>query len=278
MRAVNFYQLNTVTNTNTTPSSANALYTDLSGYYDLMCSDINYQAQSQHVQRLHQFFGNGGKQHLDLACGTGPHVRYFIDNGYQSSGLDINQPMLDIAQQRCPEAYFMLGDMTKFSLSEPVDIISCFLYSLHYCADLAKLQDCFASVHRALKLDGIFCFNAVNKDLIDNKVFERHTAEQDNSHFVFTSAWHYPGTGDKQSLLLSIEKTSSLNNQETNQQAPQQTSQTWQDHHPMVALNFEQLRQLLSPYFEVQMFEHDYDKIIPWNQTSGNAIFVCVKK
>lgn len=255
-----------------------ALYTDLSGYYDLMCSDIDYQAQSNCVHRLQQFFGNGGKQHLDLACGTGPHIRHFTNYGYQSQGLDISQPMLDIAQQRCPEASFMLGNMCDFKLQEPIDLITCFLYSLHYCADLAKLQDCFASVHRALNLDGIFCFNAVNKDLIDNKVIERHTAEQDNSHFVFTSAWHYPGAGDKQSLLLRIEKTSSFNNQETSQQAPQQISQTWQDQHPMVALNFEQLQQLLSPYFEVQMFEHDYEKIIPWNQISGNAIFVCVKK
>lgn len=250
--------------------AATALYTDLSGYYDLMCSDINYQAQSNSVRRLHQFFGNSGRQHLDLACGTGPHVRYFIDFGYQSSGLDINQPMLDIAQQRCPEANFILGNMTEFTLEKPVDLISCFLYSLHYCADLDKLQDCFACVFRALKPDGVFCFNAVNKETIDNQVFERHTAEQDNSQFIFTSAWHYPGSGDKQSLLLSIEKSNPLTNQ--------QQSQTWQDQHPMVALNFKQLQSLLSPYFEVHIFEHDYDKIIPWDQKSGNAIFVCIKK
>ncbi len=86
--------------------STNTLYTDLSGYYDLMCADINYQAQSHCIRRLHQIFGNNGSLHLDLACGTGPHVRHFLDFGYQSSGLDINQPMLDIATIRCPEAQF----------------------------------------------------------------------------------------------------------------------------------------------------------------------------
>ena len=40
--------------------SHNAIYTDLSGYYDLMCADIDYPAQSQCVQRIHQLFGNGG--------------------------------------------------------------------------------------------------------------------------------------------------------------------------------------------------------------------------
>ncbi len=38
--------------------SSTALYTDLSGYYDLMCADINYQQQSQGIDRLQQFFGN----------------------------------------------------------------------------------------------------------------------------------------------------------------------------------------------------------------------------
>jgi len=31
--------------------SSNALYTDLSGYYDLLCADIDYQAQSHSAQR-----------------------------------------------------------------------------------------------------------------------------------------------------------------------------------------------------------------------------------
>lgn len=112
--------------------SGNALYTDLSGYYDLMCADIDYAAQSHCVHRLQQLFGNGGKRHLDLACGTGPHVRHFLDAGYSSSGLDINQPMLDRAAQRCPEARFARQDMCGFQVDEPLDLITCFLYSIHY--------------------------------------------------------------------------------------------------------------------------------------------------
>ncbi len=96
--------------------SVNALYTDLSGYYDLMCVDIDYPAQSNAIRRLHQIFGNEGKRHLDLPCGTGPHVRNFLDAGFTSSGLDINQPMLDIAAQRCPEAHFSLQDMNSFEV------------------------------------------------------------------------------------------------------------------------------------------------------------------
>jgi ubiquinone/menaquinone biosynthesis C-methylase UbiE len=266
MRAVHFYQPTIVTITHFNTSSATALYTDLSGYYDLMCKHINYLSQSNCVRRLHQFFGNDGRQYIDLACGTGPHIRHFVDFGYHSSGLDINQPMLEIAQQRCPEAQFILGNMSEFTVAEPVDLISCFLYSLHYCADLQKLQDCITSVHKALKPEGVFCFNAVDKNTIDNQLCEKYHVVHDDSQFEFTSAWHYPGQGDHQALVLNIEKSTA------------QVKQMWQDHHPMVAISFAQLQALLSPYFEVHMFEHDYDKIIPWKQTTGNAIFACVKK
>lgn len=245
--------------------SANSLYTDLSGYYDLMCADIDYSAQSLGICRLMQIFGTAGKSHLDLACGTGPHIRYFIDFGYNSRGLDINQPMLDLAKKRCPEAEFSLQDMSQFSVSAPLDLITCFLYSIHYNDGLEKLKQCITSVHNALDVNGVFCFNVVDKTKIDNRSFVKHSTTHEDSTFHFCSGWHYCGHGDKQSLKLSIEKTT---NNET---------QVWQDEHAMVAFSFDELVEILKPYFEVHVFEHNYETITPYEDKSGNAIFVCVK-
>ena len=245
--------------------SVNALYNDLSGYYDLMCVDINYQTQSNCIRRLHRIFGNNGITHLDLACGTGPHVRNFIDFGYQSNGLDINQPMLDIATTRCPEAGFSLQDMSEFSVAEPLDLMTCFLYSIHYNVGIEKLRNCIISVHRALNTGGVFCFNVVDKTKINNKLFVTNTVQQEQDFFTFRSGWHYCGSGDEQSLKLSIEKT---NTEET---------QAWHDEHAMVAFSFDELIEILKPYFEIHIFEHDYEKLLPYDKTSGNAIFTCVK-
>lgn len=245
--------------------SVNALYTDLSGYYDLMCADIDYQAQSHCIHRLQQLFGNGGVRHLDMACGTGPHIRHFIDAGYASSGLDIHQPMLELAAIRCPEAQFSQQDMCAFSVAERLDLITCFLYSVHYSAGIERLQACVASVHAALNSQGVFCFNAVDRERIDNALSVTHSVRHEGSQFTFSSGWHYPGAGERQSLRLRIEK------------ATDDETQVWRDEHPMVAVSFAELQEVLRPYFEVHVFEHDYEKIIPWDQVSGNAIFVCVK-
>ncbi|MEB3733136.1 class I SAM-dependent methyltransferase [Halopseudomonas pachastrellae] len=246
--------------------SHNAIYTDLSGYYDLMCADIDYSAQSQCVQRIHQLFGNGGKRHLDLACGTGPHVRHFLDAGFQSSGLDINQPMLDLAQQRCPEASFSQQDMCAFRATQPLDLITCFLYSIHYSGSFERLRACIASVHAALADGGVFCFNAVDKSQIDNSSFVSHSVRQQDATFWFSSGWFYAGEGEQQRLRLRIER------------ADPQGTQLWKDEHPMVAVTFGELLELLEPYFEVQLLEHDYQRLVPWNGTSGNALVVGVKR
>jgi SAM-dependent methyltransferase len=248
------------------------LYTDLSSYYDLLCADIDYHAQSNGIRRLHQLLGNGSKgeqTHLDLGCGTGPHVRHFIDFGYSSNGLDINQPMLDIAAIRCPEATFHLKNMSEFYVAKPLDLITCFLYSIHYNDGIEKLKECIASVHRALKADGVFCFNAVDKNKIDNDLLVRHSVEQNNESFTFQSGWYYRGHGEQQSLKLSIEKTTLFANNQT---------QIWNDEHAMVAFSFDELIKVLTPYFDVHVFECDYEMIIPWDKISGNAIFTCIKK
>ena len=242
--------------------SHNAIYTDLSGYYDLMCADIDYPAQSQCVQRIHQLFGNGGKRPLDLACGTGPPVRHFLDAGFQSSGLDINQPMLDLAQQRCPEATFSQQDMCGFSTTQPLDLITCFLYSIHYSGSVERLRACIASVHAALADGGVFCFNAVDKSQIDNSSFVSHSVRQHDATFWFSSGWFYAGEGEQQRLRLRIERTDA------------QGTQLWKDEHPMVAVTFGELLELLEPYFEVQLLEHDYQRLVPWDGASGNALVV----
>ena len=246
--------------------SSTALYTDLSAYYDLMCCDINYHAQSQAVQRLHQLFGNGGKRHLDLACGTGPHIAHFLAAGYHCTGLDLNQPMLDLARLRCAQAEFVHGDMSQFQLPQPVDLITCFLYSIHYNASVALLTKCLTQAFNALTPGGVFCFNAVDKDKICNHSAVRHSTFHQNSEFVFESGWHYGGSGEQQSLKLSIARIT------------EDVTEQWQDEHPMVAISFNQLQALLSPMFEVHILAHQYDNIVPWDQASGNALFVCVKR
>ena len=118
---------------------------------------------------------------------------------------------------------------------------------------------------KALNNGGVFCFNVVDRLKIDNRSFVKHATQHQGETFSFRSGWHYAGEGEKQLLKLNIEKTDG------------QKTQVWHDEHPMVAFTIEEISAMLKPWFEVHIFEHDYDKISPWDQRSGNAIIVCVK-
>ena len=115
------------------PENAHQLYADLSQYYDRFCRDINYAQQCAYAQRVLAAFGrSSGNAVFDLACGTGQHLRHLIDAGFEVGGLDNSQAMLEQAAQRCPEAHLVLADMADMAAHNRYDLISCFLYSLHY--------------------------------------------------------------------------------------------------------------------------------------------------
>lgn len=245
---------------------SSSLYSDLSHYYDLMCAEIDYQAQSATALRLHQLLGNGQNEYLDVACGTGPHIAYFLQHGYHCMGVDLNPAMLEQAQLRCPNAEFELQDMCSLSLATTYDLATCFLYSVHYSGTRENLQRVFAGVFNSLNSGGLFCFDAVDKTKIANDSGVKHEVVQGDTRIAFQSRWFYPGEGEALQLHIGIAETTVEN------------QRIWQDEHRMVAVTIDEISQLLQEVgFEVTVLERDFEKLIPWQGDSGNVIFAAVK-
>lgn len=242
------------------------LYSELSSYYDLMCADIDYVSQCEAALRVHKVFGAGGQEYLDLGCGTGPHVAQFLEFGYQATGLDLNAPMLAQAQARCPAAEFSLQNMCDFRFAKSFDLITCFLYSIHYCYPTHNLLSAFHCVYNALNEGGVFCFDAVNKNTIANDAGVKHSVEHNGDLVEFQSRWFYPGNGDLLQLHLTIAHTQN------------QQQQTWHDQHAMCAVDIAFLQdQLAQIGFAVTVLERDFERLLPWGGDSGNVLVVCVK-
>src|SRR5690606_16978193 len=174
-----------------------SLYADLSHYYDLLCSNINYKEQSDFLLRANRFLGNGGQNYLDLACGSGVLLSHFADAGFTCSGLDVSADMLAMAAQRCPQANLICQDMSEIATAQPMDLISCFLYSVHYCASIPLMQKTFKNVYAALASGGVFCFDSVDKSCVANDEGHFHyLALANEKELRFQTRWHYGGHGD----------------------------------------------------------------------------------
>jgi SAM-dependent methyltransferase len=243
-----------------------SLYADLSHYYDLLCANIDYREQCEFALRANQLWGNGGRHYLDMACGSGALLNHFFAAGFDCSGLDISADMLALAAKRCPQARLFCADMSDLETASPLDFISCFLYSVHYCTSIAKLQQTFQRVYTALAPGGLFCFDAVDKDCIANDQGHSHSTNLPDGHLRFQTRWHYRGTGDLLDLHIDIHETTGSGQRH------------YAEHHAMAATNVPAIEKMLQDVgFDVVILEHELEHMSEWQGTNGNVVFCAVK-
>ena len=110
-----------------------------------------------------------GGRVLDLCCGTGQLAAELCGRGYEVTGLDGSEAMLDFARTNAPTAEFIHADARSFALP-PVfaGVISAF-DSLNHVMSSDELTQVFRRVHAALAAGGVFLF-----DLNLEEEAERH--------------------------------------------------------------------------------------------------------
>ncbi len=107
---------------------------------------------------------------LDLCCGTGQLSLHFLDNGYQVTGLDLSDAMLEYARSNAAayiitgQARFVQADAARFTVEEPVGLVVSTFDALNHLPDMEALRGCFRSVYTALVDGGSFLFDLNTRD------------------------------------------------------------------------------------------------------------------
>lgn len=92
---------------------------------------------------------------LDVACGTGSHLKAFVTLFDHVEGLEISEPFLRAAKAAVPQAELHLGDMREFDLGRTFDAISCMFGSIGYMADTDELSAALTRFARHLVQGGV---------------------------------------------------------------------------------------------------------------------------
>ncbi|WP_298183199.1 class I SAM-dependent methyltransferase [Saccharomonospora sp.] len=92
---------------------------------------------------------------LDVACGTGEHLRHFAERVSEAEGLELSSAMLDIAASRLPGVPLHKADMRKFALGRRFDLVTCLFSSIGYAADEAELRATIEHFARHLTEGGV---------------------------------------------------------------------------------------------------------------------------
>ncbi len=97
------------------------LYDKISDWFD--ASRDKTLLEKKYLDRVIADAPAGGKV-LDLGCGTGePIARYFIERGFDLTGVDLSEKMIGLATQRFPGTVWFVEDMRTFSSRDTFDII-----------------------------------------------------------------------------------------------------------------------------------------------------------
>jgi ubiquinone/menaquinone biosynthesis C-methylase UbiE len=98
-------------------------------------------------------------QILDLCCGTGQLVQQLLLQGYQVTGLDSSEGMLDYARQNAPNGKFILGDARFFELPPTYHAVVSTNVGFNHIMSLEELKSVFQKVYLALLDNSFFLFD-----------------------------------------------------------------------------------------------------------------------
>lgn len=103
----------------------------------------DYSAQADQLAELVKARHPDARSLLDVACGTGHHLRNRRRRFADVAGVDISPAMLRRAREELPDVPLELGEMLSFRLRRRFDVVTCLFSSIGY---LLALDD----VHRAV--------------------------------------------------------------------------------------------------------------------------------
>lgn len=96
---------------------------------------------------------------LDLGCGMAePITKYFIEKGYQVTGVDGSELLIALARQRYPQEEFIVADMRSIDFDKNFDAIilwHSFFHLLH-----RDQRNMFIFFKKHLKVNGILLFTS----------------------------------------------------------------------------------------------------------------------
>lgn len=132
------------------------------------------------------------KAHIfDLGCGTGQIAQRLLKRGYQVTGLDSSEGMLNIARENAPEAEFILDDARFFKLPPTFHAVISTDVVLNYILSIEELQNTLQNVYNALLEKGIFAFELYLEELCESNWKNNESGGGVKEDNVWVDIWSY---------------------------------------------------------------------------------------
>lgn len=131
------------------------MYSSLAKYYHLVYHDKDYEKEAKIIKKLiSRYKKSNGKYLLDVACGTGHHLKY-LKSDFSCTGVDASTEMLEIARSKVKGVVFKKYQMASFNLNKKFDVITCLFSSIGYVKNYSNLRKTIFNFSNHLKKGGV---------------------------------------------------------------------------------------------------------------------------
>jgi SAM-dependent methyltransferase len=132
------------------------VYTKSQAFYEAIydARGKDYAAEAAWLRAAIGVANPGAKRVLDVACGTGAHLR-FLSKHFEVAGEDVDAAMIDIAKERLPGVPLRVGRMQDLAVTSPYDALMCLFGSIGYVDGEAELRTTIVRFAAAVATGGL---------------------------------------------------------------------------------------------------------------------------
>lgn len=132
------------------------MFSESAELYDAIYSFKDYPQEATRIAALVHTANPTARTLLDVACGTGEHVRLLaVEHGFGADGLDIDAGLLDVARRKHPAGRFFEADMSDFRIERRYDAVLCLFSSIGYLVTLDRVRQAFECFRHHLSPGGV---------------------------------------------------------------------------------------------------------------------------
>ena len=141
--------------------------TELAKIYDLIYRDKDYEGECDFIEEIFQRFSpKSVKSILDEGCGAGGHAIPLAKRGYEVTGIDSSEMMIEEAKEKAVKANlnidFQTADLRRFNLNRRFDACLCMFAVLGYITETKKLLQTLENVKGHLNKESLFICDVWN--------------------------------------------------------------------------------------------------------------------
>lgn len=203
---------------------------------------------------------------LDLCCGSGDLTKPLLERGYQVTGLDGSEAMLNYAREKAPGGKFILGDARCYKFSPTFHGAIAAGDSLNHVMNIKDLKNVFQNVFTALLKNGLFGFNMSMEEMYESDNWDRELQAAVTDRLVWVWKQSYDSEnkiGERQITIMQL------------------VNSNWQRLDRVLSSKVYTLNEIISTLENIGFRDthyYDLERDLGISNSLGNAVFVCRKQ